>query len=79
MSRPIQTLIFDQRGLDVGLLAAVIQAHYLTPEGNPVKVKIGQGVFKDGCPEGSLRLVDRMDPPPVTEDWDRASIVDRLQ
>lgn len=79
----IQCLVFDQRGLDIARLAACIQTHYHTPEGRPVKVKIGQGEYVDGCPAGSLRIVDRdvdrTEAPAPELEWDRASIVDRLQ
>jgi hypothetical protein len=77
MARHIQALVFDQRGLDVPRLAAIIQTHYRTPEGRAVKVKVGQGLYEDGIPEGALRIVDRDDPPPMPESWEDTATVDR--
>jgi hypothetical protein len=57
----IQTLVADQRGLDLVALAKAIEASYYTPAGKRVRVKIGQGVYIDGTPEGTLRIVDRTD------------------
>jgi hypothetical protein len=63
----IQAVVTDQRGLNLASLVGAIQAAYRTPQGRRVKVKIGQGVYIDGVPEGTLRLVDRPDPPPTPE------------
>lgn len=54
----IQVTLADQHGLDVHNLIHVLEQHYRTPEGKRVRVKIGQGEFIDGLPEGYLRLVD---------------------
>lgn len=59
MSAPLQVLVTDQRGLDIRKLIEAIHLHYRTPEGRPVKIEIGRGIYTDGIPEGALRLVDR--------------------
>jgi hypothetical protein len=40
-------------------------------------VKVGQGLYEDGIPEGALRIVDRDDPPPMPESWEDTATVDR--
>lgn len=55
----LQVLVTDQRGLNIPSLIRAIEDDYVTPDGNWVRVEIGQGEFVDGLPVGALRLVDR--------------------
>lgn len=58
MTNPLEVRIADQYGINRRSLIAAIEEHYRTPEGKRVRVKIGQGEYIDGLPEGWLRLVN---------------------